>query len=312
MVAIRSSLVNTKQYRNDMIKAFTIKLEKAKDEYDALMLHISEKREILANVAYKFDIAINDYPEFQQNKYINRRLEDAAKGLYACKSNNFELKHLYFKLMSYAVDLRKIHEAEEKIRLYEKCINLSPGEYNNIVRTFYTAVHNNMVLTGHAYRFEHNLGYVCINRVLNTGCKIVDYKATKLHRKELEAQGAHIWNKEEAEFCEKNGLKYDAVIPYVYKQDESWYQLALCSCSINKGFAYRASFIDYRDVSARNCTNEDLIKRCDYDKEKICNLHVSMKVKLALCLNVDKILYTKFIRNENQKQYNASPSNRKS
>ena len=50
---------------------------------------------------------------------------------------------------------------------------------------------------------------------------------------------------------------------------------------------------------------------CGSDKDKICELNVDIKTKLALCNKVDKYLYSKFIRNENQNKYNYSKVNRK-
>ena len=58
--------------------------------------------------------------------------------------------------------------------------------------------------------------------------------------------------------------------------------------------------IDYRSVKVRQYTNDGLIKLTGGDKEKICHLPVSLKIKLTLCLQVDKLMYTKFVRNENQ------------
>ena len=50
---------------------------------------------------------------------------------------------------------------------------------------------------------------------------------------------------------------------------------------------------------------------CNNDINKICNLPIDVRTKLNLCLKVDDTLYTKFIRNENQKPIAAGKADRK-
>lgn len=300
MTAVRLNPINMSKYHQDMKDAFTLELERARLSYDELAGNIVEKRSKIVPYVDSFALPVIDYPEFQQNKYINGRLENAAKGMYEDKRNDLEHKHLCFRLVAYSVDLRKMSELEQKIKLYEKCIALNYAEYRNIIGIFYNKVHDVLILKAHGYRLEGKLGYVCINRVLNTGCKICDFVATNKYKKELEAKGIRIWNREEAEFAKVNGLEYDAVDPRIYKADESWYELALCNCTLHRAYGYKLSMIDYRSVKVRQYTNEGLIKLTGGDKEKICHLPVSLKIKLTLCLQVDKLMYTKFVRNENQ------------
>lgn len=312
MTAIRNTPANLKTYWRDMRESFTIELERSKLEYDELISSIKDKRDLLVPNLDKFKVKIIDYPEFQQNKYINGRLEDVAKGMYQDKTNTFELKHLCFRLVGYAVDLRKIYELEKAMSLYEKCLLLNGKEYRKIINTFYVALQKKMLFEGHGYRLEGKLGYVCITRILNTGAKIPDYMATKRRKEELEAQGIRVWNKEEAEFCKENGIEYDAVDCTIYRQDDAWYDLSLINCNVYGPLANKINFIDFRGVKTRGFTNDQLIKMCGEDKEKIFNLDLSMKNKLVLLLKVDKTMYTKFIRNESQTKCGISKSNRKS
>ena len=66
---------------------------------------------------------------------------------------------------------------------------------------------------------------------------------------------------------------------------------------------------DYFELKDNNDSNENLIEECNEDTEKICNLQIDLKTKLTLCNKVDKILYTKFIRNEAQKSVATSKAN---
>ena len=49
---------------------------------------------------------------------------------------------------------------------------------------------------------------------------------------------------------------------------------------------------------------------CNGDINKICELPLDLKTKVTLCDKADKILYTKFIRNENQKPITFVKTNR--
>lgn len=300
MTAVRINPINLSKYYQDMKDAYTLELERARLSYDELADNMVEKRSKIVPYVDTFALPIIDYPEFQQNKYINGRLETAAKGMYEDKRNDLEHKHLCFRLVAYAVDLRKMNELAQKIKLYEKCVDIKYNDYRDIVRAFYNKVHEALIIKAHGYRLEGKLGFVCINRVLNTGCKICDFIATARYKKELQAKGIRVWNREEAEFAKANGLEYDAVDARIYKADESWYELALCNCALPRALSYKLHTIDYRSPEIRKYNYEGLIELTGGDKEKICQLPISLKIKLSLCLQVDKIMYTKFIRNEQQ------------
>ena len=49
---------------------------------------------------------------------------------------------------------------------------------------------------------------------------------------------------------------------------------------------------------------------CNGNTTKICELPLDLKTKVTLCDKADKILYTKFIRNENQKPITFGKTNR--
>ena len=73
----------------------------------------------------------------------------------------------------------------------------------------------------------------------------------------------------------------------------------------------RFQVTDRRARELRGKTNQDLAKECNNDTNKICELPLDVKTKLNICVEVDKMLYTKFIRNENQKPYIDTKINRK-
>lgn len=300
MTAIRCKSKSCKEYYQDAMDKTSIRLERARITYDTLTATIKDKRSAIVPNVDKFKYPIIDYPEFQQNKYINGRLESAAKGLYADTRNDMELKHLCFQLVGYAVDLRKIVELEKEMKLCEKILSLTPNQYKEIVKVYYDKVQRFLVLDGYGYRLEGKFGWICFNRVVNTGSKICDFQLTRRNREKLIAEGKEVWNKEEAEFCEKNGIPYNAVDPRVYREPDAWYEFCICQSKLPNAKSLKLEGIDTRDAKIRKYTNAELVELAKGDKNYIMNLPLGLKIKLTLCLDVDKTLYTKYIRNENQ------------
>lgn len=293
--------INVPQYYKDFIEETKIKRERARISVDELTATIAVKRSAIIPDVDKFKYPVIDYPEFQQNKYINGRLENAAKGMFEDERKDPEIKHLCFRLIGYTVDLRKIYEETEKIRHYDKMINLSLNEYKRIVKVYYNAVERELILKGNGYRLEDKLGWICINRVLNTGAKICDFEATRQNKKRLIAEGKQIYNKDDAEYCKEHGIEYDAVNATVYKADEVWYEYCLLGSRVQgRILCFKAA--DTKNKELRQYSNEELLKLTNNDVNKIMDLDVSMKHKFVLCNKADKTLYTKYIRNEEQKK----------
>lgn len=300
MTAIRNTSIGIKDYYQRLKDKAEYDKEKAKISYAELKEVIMERRSAIVPYVDKFRLPIIDYPEFQQNKYINGFLEDAAKSMYQDNRLSLEDKHLHFRLVSYAVSLRKIVEYEKTIEKADKILALSFKDYRDFIREFYTEVQRQLIVEGNGYRLDGKLGWICYNRVLNTGKKMVDFQATKQNKEKLLAEGKRIYNKEEAEWCKQNDIEYDGVDATIYKQDVAWYELCLIGNRLPNANYLRIKPVDYRSVETRNYSTEQLYKHCDGDIDKIMKLDVSMKIKLNMCLESDKLLYTKFIRNENQ------------
>lgn len=300
LIKVKKS-ANAPQYYKDFIEENKIKRERARIALDELTATIAAKRSAIVPDVDKFKYPVIDYPEFRQNKYINGRLENAAKGMFEDERKDPEMKHLCFRLIGYTVTLRRIHEELEKIKFYDKMINLSFKEYKRIVKIYYNAVERELILKGNGYRLEGKLGWICINRVINTGVKVCDFHATMQNKKRLIAEGKRIYNKDDAEYYREHGIEYDAVNATVYKADEAWYEYCLIGSKVQGRTLYFKA-IDTKDSKIRPYSNEEILKLTNNDVNKIMDLDVSMKHKLALCIQADKTLYTKFIRNEEQKK----------
>lgn len=281
------------------IKELNNYIEITTNDLDKKHKDISNNIELYKNLC---NVDITKYNEFVNNKYSTGNFLKLAKGLFTNRSNNYELVSDLFDLYSFANTQKKLYEAKNKLKFKEKLNNITLKEYNNILRTFYTEVHKQLILEGNGYAFYGRLGWICINRcVIKNKKKLIDFAATKQREKELKAQGKRIYNKEEADWCKRNGIEYKAEDKRVYKNAEYCYEVPLISCKLPNGTLLKLEVSDYRHTSIRGKTNNDLLKECNNDIRKICELPVDIKTKVNLCDSVDKILYTKFIRNEAQK-----------
>lgn len=315
-MAIKDIPTNFRVYYMSMRDAFTQKKENA----EAAIEELTEKLERLhKEVASFYDdylehnkIRLKDYEEFNDNEYKTGEFLRVAKGAFINRKNNYELVSKLYDLYSLAKTQKDIYKIKQDIEFYNKILNISIKEYKFILETYYTEVHKHLVLKGEGYSLGGDIGWLCFNR-----CKLVNPKpklngaATKLKKKELLEQGVHLFNKEEADFCKENGLDYNGADYRVWFDKEYVYEIPLLDCHVPGGYHMRFQVTDRRARELRGKTNQDLAKECNNDTNKICELPLDVKTKLNICVEVDKMLYTKFIRNENQKPYIDTKINRK-
>ena len=297
-------ITDNKQKIEDTIKLKETLEEAVKEKHS----NVSSWKEVYEK---QFNVKLDNYIEFKKNKYSIGKFYKVAKGLLINKQNDYELVSDLFNLFDLADTQKQIHDCETKIVFYTKCSNLTLKEYTEILRTYYTEVHKKLILDGYGYSFSNGIGWICVNRcVFNKRKPMLDYAATKKREKELIAQGKHIYNKEEADWCARNGIEYKAEDKRVFVCNEYCYQIPLISSKLPNGDSLKLEVTDYRHNSIRGKTNDELIEMCKGDIKKICELPLDLKTKVTLCDKADKILYTKFIRNENQKPITFSKTNR--
>lgn len=314
-MSIKETPTNFRVYYRLFVEDNKQKLENALIEKEDLEEAVKTKYSTVSawKDVYKkeFNIDLDSYDEFTNNKYITGRFYKVAKGLLINKQNDYELVTDLFNLFDLADTQKQLHDCESKIAFYKKCIALKLKDYTNILRTYYTEVHKKLILEGQGYSFSNNIGWICINRCIFDKKKpMLDYAATKKKEKELLEQGKRIYNKEEADWCLRNGLEYKAEDKRVFVYNEYCYQIPLINCKLTNGDKLKLEITDYRHKDLRGKTNDDIIKLCNNDIKKICELPLDLKTKLTLCDKADKILYTKFIRNEAQKPITFGKINR--
>lgn len=315
-MAIKKTSINIHDYHRLMVIAYTKKLNEAnalkrtiKDDIQKLYKEIKDNLDTYKD---KFNVNLLDYDEFVLNTYTNGKFFKMAKGLYLNKVNNYELVSDLYDLRQLADLQKRLVELDKKIAFYSKLASMKYREYEKILSIYFTEVHKKMILEGAGYAFGSNIGWICANRVVfKNVAPHIDYIATRRREAELKAKGERIWNKEEAEWCKRNGIEYKAADKRVFQSVEYGYEFPLIDCKLENGRKYKLCVTNYIHKQLRGKTYEELIELCGRDTNKICELPVDLNIKLKLCDKADKLLYAKFIRNENQESLSYAKANRK-
>lgn len=315
-MAIKEVPINIRVYYKNMINYYNKQLNEANSTKNKLIKTINVLHDdFLSNYNEfkdKFNIELNDYEEFVENKYITGKFYKVAKGLFINRNNNYELVSDLYDLYLLSTLQKRIHILNENIKFYEKLVNIDYDKYREILKFYYTEVHKKLILEGLGYAFSGRIGWICINRcIIKKQKSHIDFVATKKRENELKAKGIRIYNKEEAEWCKKNGIEYKAEDKRVFLKNEHCYEIPLINCTLTNGNKIKFVTSDYRPIKYRNRTNNDIIEECDGDINKICELNIDFRTKLNICDKCNKTLYTKFIRNENQESTSLAKAARK-
>lgn len=312
-MSIKQKPIGIKEYYQNVRDTYIIEREKALLDIDRLVdTNKDKRREIIDNLTI-YKIPLVDYPEFQQDKYINGRLIAVASVLYSDKKLDLDYKSYIFKLLLYAKNQQQIYKLNKRVEKLNKILDLTYKDYTTLLRTFYTAIQKELVINGYGYKLEGRLGWICYNRILNNkfGKRVIDYKATRERKKEILEAGGTLWNKDDAKWCEDNDIHYEGEDYRVFLKSDATYELAICGCTIQNGSAVRIKSADYREAKIRGKSNDDIRLECNNNLNKICEVGIDIGTKLHICLAADKLLYTKFIRNENQTSMHFRKINRK-
>lgn len=307
---------NIKVYYSSMKDAITLKHKEAVEALDSLNSIMRANYEDIksSHDIYKntFKVDLFKYEEFVNNQYTTGEFLKVTKGLFINRRNDYKLVSDLFDLYRYAKQQKERYDLMHQIEVYEKMLSLTSKQYTEILRVYMTEVHKKLILEGGGYVFGENIGWICINRCLiGKSRPKLDYAATKKKKEELKAAGKRIYNQQEADWCKRNGITYKAEDYRVFIDREYCYEIPLLGCKLPNGTKYKLDIADYRHTSVRGKTNSQLIQECKNNTDKICELQVDLKTKLTLCDEADKILYTKFIRNENQEPSTTPKANRK-
>ena len=306
-MAIKPTPIHIREYFKAMKTAFTQRkeddikrIEELQKEIDFSYRYVLKRREAFL----KYNINVSEYPEFINNEYIDGKLFRVANGAYINKEGDYEIISDLSELLKLAKYQKEIKDINKNIEFYNKVLAIKANEYIRYIRTFFTEVHKHMILNGEGYHFGHHIGNVIINRyALDNKRKTLDYKATAAKKEEILARGGVLYDEASAKFAKENGLKYEFEDHRVYLTGEYAYEVFMANKTFDGAKNFYFTPQDYRAVEIRGKSNKQLIEECNRDLTKICELPVDLKQKLSMCNEVDKTLYTNFIRNENQSSY---------
>ena len=315
-MAIKEVPTSLRVYYKSMRDTIRPKCENARDAYEK---DIVEEKALYDDIKLKADeykasykIDLFSFDEFVNNTYIDGKFYNFAKTLFINRKSKYIATAELYQLYKFAKKQKDLYELKHQIDIWERMLDLSIAEYQEVLQSFYTEVHKKLIIDGVGYVFENPIGWICINR-----CKIVkgrrkklNFQATKLNKEKLLAEGKRLWNKDEAEYAKLIGADYDGVDYRVYLEADACYEMPLINCNINneRRFNITPAF-SRRHVKGK--TNKQLIEECNRDLNKICELPVDIRLKLNLCLETDNILYLNFIRNEAQQSAHTPKANRK-
>lgn len=316
MLGVKKTSVSSRRYYTSMKNTYTERKLQAEDKIKRLTEEIKSLRDTILesyndnNELYKCDVT--KFKEFNENKYVNGELYRTAKGILINKDGNFELVGAAYDLYKLADYQKTIHELEKELIRYNKLLSLGYYQYVELLRVFYNKVQEKMILEGCGYGVT-NVGWICINRCkyVDTKKKAVDFAATNKRKQELLEQGVKLYNRKEAEWCKAHGIEYTGVDYRVYQKVDAYYEIPLLGITVTGPFSLKFLPLDYTHPELRKLKYEGIKALCGGDVNKICKLDLDIRAKLQLCLDADKTLYTKFIRNENQKPYLITKIGRK-
>lgn len=264
------------------------------NEYDTAI----QKNPIVSNGTITFNP--NNYKEFVEKRYSNGKFNGTISRLYNIDgfrtSETFIFSAMVAKLLEDNAALIRSND------FCNKCLSVTYKQYRVFLLTFANQIMKEVILNANGYDFGYNIGWICINRVKRNkrGRPLLDYAKTKENKKRLLAEGKRLYNKKEADWCEENGIEYNATDYRIYRNDEYLYEIPLLDCKCKGGNQLDFTITDYRGKGTRNKTNKELIAESNGNKEWICELTGDIKLKLHLCNDVDKTNYLKYIRNEDQ------------
>lgn len=314
-MAIKETPVNFRVYYKSMRAFYTEKKKTSKEALQELNKVVADLHESVKSnkdtYLNEFGIDLFKYDEFVNNRYSTGEFLKLAKGAFMNRKNNYTLVSDLFDLYNLSKKQKEVADLEHDIELCDNIINIDLSTYRDILWVFYCEVQRQMILKGKGYAFEGSLGWVCINR-----CKLkktkphLDYSATRKNKEALIAQGKRPYREEEAKWCRQNNIEYDGVRYCVFQKIEHVYEIPLIGCKLPDGRKYKLEIADYRGQAIKGKTNAQLIEECNRDVEQICKLPVSIRTKLYMCLEIDKTLYTNFIRNENQETISVIKASR--
>lgn len=311
-MGVKESPTKLIEYFASLKKTYGNKKDEAVKELEELYKESSTLKEICIenknSLKSECNLDLDDFKIFGGTKYSNEHLSALVKHKLEEKSKKDDLCYIseLHKVYRFIQAIIQIEKLKSNITFCNKILSLTRNEYIEFMKAYFYKVHEKMVLDGYGYSFGQSIGFVCINRVKNNGKrKLIDFAKTKKRKAELLAEGKKLWNENDALKAKQQGIEYDGVDYRIYKETEYNYEVCLIDNRFHNATQFEFIAVDTRRDECRGKTNDELLEMCNYKPENIVKLNCDLKTKVTLCVQVDDLLYTKFIRNENQNSYKA-------
>jgi len=308
---IRNLPITVSDYYKHFISVNSEKLKTAKENKEKIIGSLNEQREYILEHLPDYEmycqVHVDKLDEFVNNEYKNGELVRIAIDNYKKASNNGDNNMLVplFKLFEYGKSIKQIVKYDKQIGFLSKLTNITYTQYAAYLYTYYSKVHEKLIMDGVGYAFSHNIGWICYNRVIfhETGIskRRLDYAATKKAKQALIDKGLTPYDKKTADWCKERGIEYHGVDFKVYQTDEAFYELAYMPGKLpNFRLHYHFTPSKYRGTEYRGKTIKELSDICNGDIDKVFQLKVDLRTKFVLALEIKPNLYLNYIRNENQ------------
>lgn len=275
----------------DFYRLFKVQAKKDLDKYTKeVKYYIETKNKYKAEIIelidfYKetYNVDINNYVEFTDEKYNDKESLFNKFMFIATKEDNEDNRVNIYKIIKYAIAIRKIDKYNNLIRLATKRSSISCRKYQNYISRYYSEVHRNLLL-GAAYKFNYGIGYYAISRyILNNKNKVLDYVATKKNKEKLLKEGKRLYNKHEAAWYKYRGLDYDGVDYRIYRKEDYYYCINIFK---SKLFSFHSKLFkqsDYINKRHRSKSIKDIANECK-NLDDIANYPMSLNRKLLVYL----------------------------
>lgn len=306
-VRIKETPTNFRIYYKSIISTYT----KNKEEWSKSLDIIEKKNnELYEEIKKSLDVYKDNYKldlmsfeEFKNNEYKDGSLLRTARGAFYNRTNDYELTARLFDLYTFAMKQKDIKDLNDRLYIADKILDLSLSQYTDILSIYFNEVHKQMIKDGCGYKIG-DIGWVCINRfkLKEGGKRSINYIETRRKKAQLLSEGKKLYNAEEAKWCEERGIEYDGVDFRVYFDNEYAYEYPLLGINPKYDSDIRFTPANYISSPLRGILDNKIIEICNNDIDKVLNLKLGLSHKLRICLQIDGMLYSKFIRNENQKQ----------
>lgn len=300
----------------ELNKDYVEKLDALEKEYDEVLKENNNLYNYLKHRVEeikKYNIDLDKYKEFVDNKYIDGKLFEDVTNHYRTATDDDKVRYV-LQLRKYCKTLDFLGNYEKKHKVYATIAKMKTVEFRHYCKTFYYEVQKQMILNGYGYKFQGTIGAIITNRVKNfNNNEIVDTKATRKREMELRAQGIEIYDKKKAKYYRDHNLEYKAVDPRVYTYRPYGYETILTYSGLERFTKIKYYFepVDNWAIKNRGKTKEDFIEESKGNLDYICKQDITFNTKLNICIELDETLYLKHIRNETQSSIVSTTTRRK-